>query len=134
VTTRTDPEALAHAAGAPRGIPRRGVMDDPVVLAMLLRTDTAFRSATFQAFLRQYRAHCWRECEAAINRAEAEAWEPVRRRLAELRGQPTWAEQQELRRLPDPHTLQATPGWPPIQIPGQPGKYLTYDQNRQTAA
>lgn len=25
-----------------------------------------------------------------------------------------------------PHQLRATPGWPPVAIPGQPGKYLTY--------
>ncbi|MER5211952.1 DUF2742 domain-containing protein [Streptomyces sp. NPDC002838] len=27
------------------------------------------------------------------------------------------------------HTLTATPGWPPVQIPGQPGEYLTYQGN-----
>ncbi|MFE7803317.1 hypothetical protein ACFU51_01320 [Streptomyces sp. NPDC057430] len=27
-----------------------------------------------------------------------------------------------------PHKLQATPGWPPIAIPGQPGRYLTFGQ------
>lgn len=26
-----------------------------------------------------------------------------------------------------PHQLRATPGWPPVAIPGQPGKYLRYD-------
>ncbi|MFE9766832.1 hypothetical protein ACFYPC_20320 [Streptomyces sp. NPDC005808] len=25
-----------------------------------------------------------------------------------------------------PRPLHATPGWPPVAIPGQPGKYLTY--------
>lgn len=25
-----------------------------------------------------------------------------------------------------PHQLRATAGWPPVAIPGQPGKYLTY--------
>lgn len=25
-----------------------------------------------------------------------------------------------------PHQLRATPGWPPVAIPGQPGRYLTY--------
>ncbi|MFF9625390.1 hypothetical protein [Streptomyces griseosporeus] len=24
-----------------------------------------------------------------------------------------------------PHQLQATPGWPPVRVPGQPGRYLT---------
>lgn len=27
-----------------------------------------------------------------------------------------------------PHRLRATPGWPPIAIPGQPGRYLTLGQ------
>ncbi|MEU6101177.1 DUF2742 domain-containing protein [Streptomyces flaveolus] len=27
-----------------------------------------------------------------------------------------------------PHQLQATPGWPPIRIPGGNGRYLTYQQ------
>ncbi|MGW4974680.1 DUF2742 domain-containing protein [Streptomyces mirabilis] len=27
------------------------------------------------------------------------------------------------------HQLTATPGWPPIQIPGCPGEYLTYQGN-----
>lgn len=27
-----------------------------------------------------------------------------------------------------PHQLTATPGWPPIQIPGRPGEYLTYQE------
>ena len=25
-----------------------------------------------------------------------------------------------------PHQLRATAGWPPVRVPGQPGKYLTY--------
>jgi hypothetical protein len=25
-----------------------------------------------------------------------------------------------------PHQLRPTPGWPPVAVPGQPGKYLTY--------
>ncbi|WP_327662450.1 MULTISPECIES: DUF2742 domain-containing protein [unclassified Streptomyces] len=27
-----------------------------------------------------------------------------------------------------PHKLTATAGWPPIQIPGRPGEYLTYQE------
>ncbi|MER6484113.1 DUF2742 domain-containing protein [Streptomyces virginiae] len=27
-----------------------------------------------------------------------------------------------------PHVLKATPGWPPIQVPGQPGRYLVHGQ------
>ncbi|MFF3875997.1 hypothetical protein [Streptomyces sp. NPDC001978] len=32
-----------------------------------------------------------------------------------------------------PHQLQATPGWPPIRIPGKPGRYLTYTEGRAAA-
>ncbi|SBT91378.1 Protein of unknown function [Streptomyces sp. DI166] len=28
-----------------------------------------------------------------------------------------------------PHMLTPTPGWPPIQIPGRPGEYLTYQES-----
>lgn len=31
------------------------------------------------------------------------------------------------------HQLSATPGWPPIAVPGQPGKYLTYTEGRKAA-
>ncbi|MFJ3978352.1 hypothetical protein [Streptomyces sp. NPDC090021] len=27
-----------------------------------------------------------------------------------------------------PHILKATPGWPPIAVPGQPGRYLVHGQ------
>jgi hypothetical protein len=36
------------------------------------------------------------------------------------------AELDEAAKPKPPHQLQATPGWPPIRIPGQPGRYLTY--------
>ncbi|MEI5008618.1 hypothetical protein RB196_16030 [Streptomyces sp. PmtA] len=29
-----------------------------------------------------------------------------------------------------PHQLRASPGWPPIAIPGQPGRYLTFRQEQ----
>jgi hypothetical protein len=31
------------------------------------------------------------------------------------------------------HQLQATDGWPPIAVPGQPGKYLTSDARKEAA-
>ncbi|MCX5270984.1 hypothetical protein [Streptomyces virginiae] len=34
----------------------------------------------------------------------------------------------------EPHVLEATPGWPPIQVPGAPGTYLTYIDERREAA
>lgn len=36
----------------------------------------------------------------------------------------TAAELAEARKPKPPHQLRATPGWPPIAIPGQPGRYL----------
>lgn len=43
------------------------------------------------------------------------------------------AELAELRKPKPPHRLQATPGWPPIAIPGRPGRYLTYIPERRAA-
>jgi nucleoid-associated protein YgaU len=34
----------------------------------------------------------------------------------------------------EPHVLKATPGWPPIRIPGGGGRYLTYSDERGMAA
>lgn len=39
----------------------------------------------------------------------------------------------ELRKPKPPHQLQATPGWPPIRIPGGNGRYLTYIPERRAA-
>lgn len=33
-----------------------------------------------------------------------------------------------------PHQLQATPGWPPIRVPGGNGRYLTHQHQHQEAA
>lgn len=44
----------------------------------------------------------------------------------------TLAELAEARKPKRPHQLQATPGWPPIAIPGKPGRYLTY-QHQEAA-
>lgn len=45
----------------------------------------------------------------------------------------TYAELQEARRPKPPHVLKATPGWPPIRIPGGRGRYLTYTEGRAAA-
>lgn len=45
----------------------------------------------------------------------------------------TAAELAEARKPKPPHQLQATPGWPPIAIPGKPGRYLTYKQHQEAA-
>ncbi|MEV6212139.1 hypothetical protein [Kitasatospora sp. NPDC051914] len=77
------------------------------------------------AFVLHLEDHLFREWTAAMDAAEAAAWEPVRRIVAEVRELPPWEEQERRRQFPPPHRLRATPGWPPIAIPGQPGKYLT---------
>lgn len=45
----------------------------------------------------------------------------------------TRAELDEAAKPKPPHRLQATPGWPPIRIPGQPGRYLTHTEGRAAA-
>ncbi|MFG2413312.1 hypothetical protein [Streptomyces goshikiensis] len=40
----------------------------------------------------------------------------------------------QLRKPGPPHQLQATPGWPPIRVPGGNGRYLTYADERGMAA
>jgi len=78
-------------------------------------------SVVLDAFLMHMEDNLRREWEAEQYAAEAAAWEPFRQRLAANRNAPTWAEQQELRRLPPPQKVTATPNWPPIAIPGRPG-------------
>jgi hypothetical protein len=45
----------------------------------------------------------------------------------------TAAELAELRKPKPAHQLQATPGWPPIRIPGGNGRYLTHIPERRAA-
>lgn len=45
----------------------------------------------------------------------------------------TRAELDEAAKPKPAHQLRATPGWPPIRIPGQPGRYLRYVQERRAA-
>ena len=55
-------------------------------------------------------------------------------RPVNLVGHRTRAELDAAAKPKPPHQLQATPGWPPIRIPGQPGRYLTYRDSHQEAA
>ncbi|WP_406128339.1 hypothetical protein OHQ89_42750 [Streptomyces canus] len=50
--------------------------------------------------------------------------------LAERR---TRAELDEAAKPKPPHQLRATPGWPPVAVPGQPGRYLTYNARKEAA-
>lgn len=54
------------------------------------------------------------------------AWLRNLGRTPNLVGHRTRRELDEAARPKPPHQLRATPGWPPIAVPGQPGKYLTY--------
>jgi hypothetical protein len=50
-----------------------------------------------------------------------------------LAERPSRAELDEAAKPKPAHQLRATPGWPPIRIPGQPGRYLRYVQERRAA-
>ncbi|MET7294919.1 hypothetical protein ABZS79_22775 [Streptomyces griseoloalbus] len=43
------------------------------------------------------------------------------------------AELDALAKPKPPHQLRATPGWPPIRVPGGNGRYLTYTEGRAAA-
>jgi hypothetical protein len=61
------------------------------------------------------------------------AWLRNLGRSVNLTGYRTRAELDELA-LPKPaHQLRATPGWPPIRVPGQPGRYITHTEGRKAA-
>ena len=47
-----------------------------------------------------------------------------------LAERPTRAELDAAARPKPPHQLRATPGWPPIRVPGGNGRYLTYSERR----
>jgi len=46
---------------------------------------------------------------------------------------PSRAELEEARKPRPAHVLKATPGWPPIRIPGGKGRYLTYQEHQEAA-
>ncbi len=66
----------------------------------------------------------WREITAEANAYAARLGRAIaaRRTAAELRAADDRAHYRP------PHRLRATPGWPPIAIPGQPGRFLTAGQ------
>jgi len=57
---------------------------------------------------------------------ELVAWLKNLGRTPNLIGHRTRRELDEAAKPKPPHQLRATPGWPPIAVPGRPGKYLTY--------
>ncbi|GAA2987631.1 DUF2742 domain-containing protein [Streptomyces fulvorobeus] len=66
----------------------------------------------------------WREITADANAYAARQGHAIaaRRTAEEIRTARDRATHRE------PHQLRATPGWPPIAIPGHPGRYLTHGQ------
>ncbi|MCB5166047.1 hypothetical protein LG634_14525 [Streptomyces bambusae] len=53
------------------------------------------------------------------------------RLLAATRRVRTAQEIRDARARPRPaHVLKATPGWPPIAVPGQPGRFLVHGQEK----
>ncbi|MFE2020133.1 hypothetical protein ACFW9O_19070 [Streptomyces sp. NPDC059499] len=72
-------------------------------------------------------AEWWREITADANAYAARQGHAIaaRRTAEEVRV----AQAREQNR--PPHELRATPGWPPIAIPGQPGRYLTFGQENR---
>jgi hypothetical protein len=57
---------------------------------------------------------------------ELVAWLKNLGRSPNLIGHRTRAELDQAAKPKPPHRLRATAGWPPVRVPGQPGKYLTY--------
>lgn len=58
---------------------------------------------------------------------ELVAWLKNLGRTPDLIGHRTRRELDEAAKPKPPHQLRATPGWPPVAIPGQPGQYLRCD-------
>ncbi|WP_329057620.1 hypothetical protein OG511_20355 [Streptomyces sp. NBC_01453] len=77
-------------------------------------------------------AEMWRKYgdEEALLAWFREASRP-RPNLAERR---TRAELDAAARPKPAHQLRATTGWPPIAVPGQPGRYLTHNARKEAAA
>jgi hypothetical protein len=122
-----DPDALtelwanAKAAWSRRDFPKYGsrewialTPDDPRRLAGALEAAEMWRKYGDEEELLAWFKNLSRSPEAVLRA----------RSLAEL---------DRLAKPYPPHQLRATPGWPPIRIPGKPGRYLTYTEGRAAA-
>lgn len=71
--------------------------------------------------------------EAWFREVTADANEEARRTLRRLRlsSVPTAAEMADRRRFRPAWRLEATPDWPPIAVPGRPGRHLTWTTEMQ---
>ncbi len=76
--------------------------------------------------------------DAWFREVTADANEEARRTIRRLRLStvPTAAEMAGRRQPRPPRQMRATPGWPPIAVPGHPGRYLPWhdDQREEEAA
>lgn len=102
--------------------------DDPKRLASVLRDAECWRlqkirQAEEEWLLDNDPDEWWRRCMAD---ARAAAASTVRRLNIARERNPTRAELDAAAKPKPPHQLRATPGWPPIRIPGGNGRYLTY--------
>ncbi|MFF2331849.1 MULTISPECIES: hypothetical protein [unclassified Streptomyces] len=69
----------------------------------------------------------WREITADANDYAARQGRAIaaRKTAAEIRAAAARASNRP------PHQLRATPGWPPIAIPGRPGRYLVHQEQAE---
>lgn len=101
--------------------------DDPGRAAAIVEAAELWRRhLAYEAWLDQLLDD---EPERWFSIVTAEADRYARRIAGTLARQPTAAEMTARRAQQCPaHRLKATAGWPPIAIPGQPGRYLTFGQ------
>jgi hypothetical protein len=76
-------------------------------------------------------AECWRKY--GDEQALVEWLKSLNRSPESLARSRTLAELDALAKPKPPHQLHATPGWPPIRVPGQPGRYLYPQEGRRAA-
>ncbi|MGW2169024.1 DUF2742 domain-containing protein [Streptomyces sp. NPDC001705] len=147
-------EAVATVAQLRRGWTARRLESPPVpdswptygtpAWYALDTRDPRKRLALFEA-AESWRLHQLREAEdAELLENDPDEW--VRRNMADFRAaaastvrrlniarERTRAELDAAAKPKPPHQLQATPGWPPIRVPGQPDKHLSYKEGGQAA-
>ncbi|MFE9698531.1 hypothetical protein [Streptomyces sp. NPDC006270] len=106
---------------------------DPRVYAATLEAAEQHRRATAERqrldwLMDNDPVEWWREITADANAYAARQGHVIaaRRTAAEIRAARSNATNRP------PHQLRATPGWPPIAVPGRPGKYLTPGQESTT--
>lgn len=151
-TPRLDPGALQEVsadsgATAPSLSQERPHIDPGDIVALWAEARAAFYADEFPP----YGSKAWRALRPDDPRRLAGALDAAEkwRKYGDEEGLVAWlrdaysrgytaegrsaAELAELRKPKPPHQLQATPGWPPIRIPGGNGRYLTPIPERRAA-